>query len=444
MKRKTILVLGLIVFSMILFIQPIRAENGLIEVDPFVINGNLGWYNLSISQSWCSGNGTVNNPYIIENIEIEHTDYDYFTNGLEHCLKIDGSNVFFIIKDCIFHGAGRMPIKKEDGSWIVGYGGNGIWVRNSSNGLIINNICYDNVQNNGIEIWYYSNNIIVKNNTCFNNGDYGIYVGAYCENIIIQENNIGINTDCGISIWRSDNNQIINNSLIGNYGRTGIYLRDHSNYNIIKGNLIDHSETGMELEISDFNNITDNIVHYYQYSIKEMGVNGHYCEGNIIENNTLIFDDFVPPSIHIREPQENQIFNTTSPAFNLYIVERLSSGIVSQWYTLDNGITNYTFSLINFKTGTDSYGEYISADGIDVINQEAWNNLEKGLITIIFYVRDGKGNVACKDLIVIKDVEPEPPEPPDYISYIIGFSILVSFIIIGFIGRFISKRKTKF
>lgn len=152
------------------------------------------------------------------------------------------------------------------------------------------------------------------------------------------------------------------------------------------------------------------------------------------------YDD-IPPSISIIEPFENQIFNITPPSFNIYIVERLETGINSQWYTLDYGISNYTFSLTNFKTGIDSYGEYISADGVGMINQDAWNNFGNSNITVRFYVKDGNGNIAYEEVNIIKNA-PEEPEI-DIMSYIIGFGVGGALVIIGFIGRFVYNKRKK-
>ena len=142
-----------------------------------------------------------------------------------------------------------------------------------------------------------------------------------------------------------------------------------------------------------------------------------------------VYDD-TPPGINIKDPQENQMFDNTPPSFNVQIWDRLSTGIDSHWYTINNGITNYPFSLTNFKTGMDSYGEYISGDGIGVINQDAWNALENGNIMIRFYAKDSNGNVANKKLIVIKNVTNpininDPTEVIDnIIPFIAGFSVV--------------------
>ncbi|MFX0140425.1 MAG: NosD domain-containing protein [Candidatus Hodarchaeota archaeon] len=432
-NKKALILVGFVILSVFLIIPQVRAEDGLIEVSPFIISGNSDWESLSMSQSWCSGNGTINNPYIIENIEVAHTDYDYFDRGVDNCLKIENSDVYFTIRNCMLHGAGRLPIKQDDGSWIIGYGGSGIFLYNCSNGLIINNTCYDNVQSNGIVLADVKNTVVM-NNSCFDNV-VGIYIGAYSENNIVQENNVGTNKNGGIYTYMVYNNKIINNNIIGDYRAShniGINMRESDN-NLIDGNLIDHALTGIELEASDYNNITNNIVYYYEYDIVDYISN----IGNIFENNTCIFDDFMPPSISISEPQNDQIFNRTSPSFNVYIVERLSTGLNSQWYTLNNGTIKYNFSLVNIRIGNDSYGEYIAGDGIGEINQEAWDKLANVNITIRFYAKDNKGNIAYKEVIVVKEAPPEPP----IIEYVIGFIILGITILFGFIGRIYYRKR---
>ena len=200
--------------------------------------------------------------------------------------------------------------------------------------------------------------------------------------------------------------------------------------------ITDGNHDYLQFDISEYSN-RDNISIVLTPSLDRIDADNHvyiysreYFYGGYkprIIWTSLEYDD-MPPSINIRDPQENQIFNNTPPSFNVYIVERLVTGIDSQWYTLDNEISNYPFSLANFKTGIDSYGEYISGDGIGVINQEAWNRLENGNIIIRFYAKDGNGFVAYKEIIVIKNAT-APIEPIErdgnviYIPFIVGFGL---------------------
>jgi parallel beta-helix repeat protein len=437
--KRIFFLLEIIVIGAILFSLPdVRGQDVKITLSPFVID-DLGidgytWEEISL-QEWCKGNGTKWNPYIIENIEIEHTDHDYFDRGLSDCLEIKNSEVYFIIKNCSFHGAGRLPVKQEDGSWLIGYGGEGLSIYNCSNGLIMDNYCYDNIQSSGIEL-SLTRDFEVVNNTCFNNHG-GVYIDFMSENVTVLDNTIRTNSLSGISLSKSDYIRIVNNNIIADYQHyflSGITTSE-SDHNILDGNLIDHAKTGIGLEVSDYNNITNNIIHYYQYDIVEIGRTPppDYCEGNIFDNNTCIFDDFMPPSISIAIPQENSIYNRTAPSFNVYIVERLSTGIDSQWYTVDNGITNHTFTLSNFDTGNDSYGEYIAAYGIGVIDQEVWNRLGNGNIAIRFYANDTLGHIAYSEVIVIKNFSP---------PVIIGYDIYISIGMISVI-LLVMKRRLK-
>ena len=94
--------------------------------------------------------------------------------------------------------------------------------------------------------------------------------------------------------------------------------------------------------------------------------------------------DLIPPNITIHSPTPNQLFGTIAPGFSITITNQ--SPISFTWYTIDGGLTNYTFSGL---TGT--------------INQTAWDNENSGPITIRFYAKDEVGNVNSSQVIVRKD-----------------------------------------
>lgn len=122
------------------------------------------------------------------------------------------------------------------------------------------------------------------------------------------------------------------------------------------------------------------------------------------------------PYITIDNPYENQIFTHQAPQFNLTILE---PDIFGAWYSLDNGLTNFSIN------GTDG-----------VIDQEEWESLNDGYITINFFANDTLGNIGQKDIIVFKDTEApniivlKPIEnstygtiPPNYSVLISGYNI---------------------
>ena len=102
--------------------------------------------------------------------------------------------------------------------------------------------------------------------------------------------------------------------------------------------------------------------------------------------------------------------------------------------------------MTNFRTGNDSYGEYISGDGFGVINQTVWDSQKKGSIMLRFYAKDNLGYISYKEVIVIKGVDPiiDPLEPITDGSNqgISGYCIIVVIGSIG-IGLIIMKRRLK-
>ena len=207
--------------------------------------------------------------------------------------------------------------------------------------------------------------------------------------------------------------------------------------------ITDGSHDYLQFNISKYSN-RDNISIVLTPSLDRIDAQNHvYLHSREAGGNkpkiiwTCLEYDDMPPSISINEPNENQVFYNTPPSFNVYIVERLATGITSQWYTLDNGISNYIFSLTNNKTGMDSYGEYISAEGIGVINQTVWNRLENGNVIIRFYAEDGNGNVGYGVIVVMKNTT-EPIVINNDIIILIGVSVLA---VVGVIYRIKVKKK---
>jgi hypothetical protein len=86
--------------------------------------------------------------------------------------------------------------------------------------------------------------------------------------------------------------------------------------------------------------------------------------------------------LDITDPTENEIFETLAPNFN---IEVPVPNLDTMWYTLNNGLHNYTFTM----NGT--------------INQAAWDALPDGIVNIKFYVNNTLGDIGFKEVNVIKD-----------------------------------------
>ncbi|MFX0020126.1 MAG: NosD domain-containing protein [Promethearchaeota archaeon] len=279
----------LIVFVLITLLLPINHNSGIIKlysanynksdkplVGPIFINGTahgVGAHNWTwaSSQEWCAGNGTLNDPYLIENIRAG--------------IHIINSNCFFVIRYCITH----------------------LLISNTSNGVLFNN-----------SLRYYnditiieSKNFNISNNYIFRSETYGISLNL-CNNFTISNNKlIEINN---YAIYCTDclNLNIVNNYLITmdtyhyhllksiyfsnvNFSKMignimqflkvdyHIFLH-YSNYNFIHNNSIlsSHGFSSLYLQESSFNNITNNS---FQEESQGIILWEECCNNRILYNN---------------------------------------------------------------------------------------------------------------------------------------------------------------
>jgi len=150
----------------ILFLRHFDETLETVEHDPISIESNKGFDEFAASENW-SGNGTITNPYIIDGYNITNTG---------NLIKINNSDVFFQIKNCIFNGRGK---------------GIGIVFNNVSNGCITNNSVFNNKI--GIQLDYFSKKNTISENLISNNSLYGIEIGQDSELNIIKLNDLSEN-----------------------------------------------------------------------------------------------------------------------------------------------------------------------------------------------------------------------------------------------------------
>jgi len=206
-------------------------SSGFWEIAPFIIDGDeSGWdvyqgsdghnWSWAISQPWCSGLGTWNNPYIIENITI-NAQYQ------GSCIRIVDTFKYYVIRNVTVFNSG------------YDYSDAGIRLEWTENGEIVNSTISFNW--NGIIFNDGVHGITISNNDINSNNKNGIFFEYNCNYNNISENTIFYNIN-GISIFDSQYNSISDNWIVasyyGNQNSYGIYL-DHSNYNHIFRNNIE-------------------------------------------------------------------------------------------------------------------------------------------------------------------------------------------------------------
>jgi hypothetical protein len=134
--------------------------------------------------------------------------------------------------------------------------------------------------------------------------------------------------------------------------------------------------------------------------------------GNLSYSEITIIKDTIGPLITINSPIENELFGKTSPEFDITVIE---SNIDLMWYTLDDGLTNISLSLLN-----------------GIIDQSEWNKHSNGPINLKFYILDKAGQVAFAEVTVIKEIRA---------PIIIINSLFILLAIASFISMILIKRK---
>ena len=100
--------------------------------------------------------------------------------------------------------------------------------------------------------------------------------------------------------------------------------------------------------------------------------------GNIESDEVNIIKDAQTPTITVNSPEDDDIFGSSAPSFNVRITD---DNMDTMWYTLDGGLHNYTFT----DNGT--------------IDPTAWAALLDGPVEIIFYANDTFGHLASAGVI---------------------------------------------
>jgi parallel beta-helix repeat protein len=236
-------------------------------------------------QSWFSGgSGTIEAPYIIENLRISGFGI-YYLNGIE----VRNSNSYFTIQGCeIFNSEAAIFLQNVNNSLITENNCH----NNRYDGIYIGEgSCYNNITDNtcfesNIGISVYLNSIynrIVDNTLDYNEDGINL---ENCNHTIISGNSLNHNVGAGIHLYQSGHNTITEN-LASNTENNGIYLDEDSDNNVISKNDLDHNYYGIRLYQSDFNNISENNVFNNSYYGMDFEVsNFNDVVGNIIANNT--------------------------------------------------------------------------------------------------------------------------------------------------------------
>ncbi|MGB5911938.1 MAG: NosD domain-containing protein [Promethearchaeia archaeon] len=188
--------------------------------DIVIINdlpGSMTSWTWAKGQGYCTGSGTMGDPYIISDFFFNTSTYSY------NCLTIVNSRKNFIIEDCLFKGDS-------------GYAG--VELDNTTKGIIRSNELYPLT---GLLVWIRNSSLNeIYRNKASAGSLYGIIVdgfGGICSSNIISTNLVSFNLETGIAIGGNCLlNQIIDNTVYNN--TEGIELFGSSDNNSVHGNII--------------------------------------------------------------------------------------------------------------------------------------------------------------------------------------------------------------
>jgi len=302
-------------------------------LSPIVIDDNGGgdylWWQAA-NEPWCSGSGTENDPYIIENITING-------DNSGSCLTIRDSNRYFIIRNCRFYGAGY----PQTGTYPAG-----IKLYNAGHGKLIENDCNSN------------------------------YIGIYLENSHgnqITENQANIAMDAGIYLVDSNNNNIEKNIVYDGYWYGMFIIGDN---NIISENIVSgNSWRGISLAWGLNNIISDNLIKYNSYGIEivECFSINTISRNNITDNGKGIY----LTACHDAIISENKINENTDGIYSDYNCKdnQISRNIIDN---NGDGIyldleCDYNIIYENNLDDNDNYGIYIGSSNYNLAFQNTLN-----------------------------------------------------------------------
>ena len=328
----------------------------------------------------CTGSGTYSDPYAIKNLEIDG-------EGSGTCILIEDSDAYFRIQNCTVFNSGNT--------------GSGIYLKNVSNGKIIDNNCSFN--KNGI-LTYFSKNNTILGNIAYNNSRYGIFLDSRCNDTKIEGNTVCFNSEIGIFIdggvyiiHHSYNNLIINNNvsynraegirvvftndskIINNIavnngvsiniqlcqnitiatntlqeGGRGIEAWNLKLLNIFKNN-ISHLSTGLDIQNSNSVNITNNHISENHIGIT---LGGFYGDPQRPENG-IISENFISDC--------SQAGISIGNMFNLTITGNVmqNCGILIRGYSSVYHSSSHTIDITNLVNGNPVY-YYVNQTNLEI------------------------------------------------------------------------------
>lgn len=333
-------------------------------------------------QPWCSGNGSENNPYIIENLKING-------NNASSCIEIVDSNEYFVVRNCTLYNSSL---------GVYPYFDAGLKLFNVSNGMIFENNCSYN-EYNGISLNYYCNNNIICDNVMHNNS-VGISLSFWSSSNSVLKNEAYHNIYYGIClIWGSNSNNVTDNIAWGN-GNIGIAAVLNSNFNRIENNIISENLDGISVGLITWN---CTIINNQIYENLRYGI----CIFTQGDNNTILLNSIINNKIcgiNITSSERNLIYLNSLVSNGLNAID---DGVFNAWDNktignfwhdyagndAGNGTGNVPYYITGTATSLDNHPIIDSIPSVDLIVNTT-NIMERQFVRFNCEASGGNGHLS--------------------------------------------------
>ena len=234
------IILSLLVFSCLIINSKIITgdsanqtyiEQTYIDHEPIIITSDSDF-------SVFSGSGTLEEPYVIEGLNI--------TTSEKYGISVSLTTKHFVIRDCYIDATNA-----------------GITIEMVAEGttVLINNICTRNENSNGAGIQIaFSNKVGLRDNICNDNEAYGILLFFSYELILYQNtcNNNGMNGIVAVYA----NNSLFSDNVCNNNGWEGLYLAGSAGSYLVSNIFSDNQEYGIRIEYADYSTLVNNTMEH--------------------------------------------------------------------------------------------------------------------------------------------------------------------------------------
>ena len=310
---------------------------------PITIVGNDDFSN----QGW-PGEGTVDEPYVIEGLNITSSST---------CISISDTRVYFEIRNCLISS----PSISDN---------TGIHINNATHGRIYD--CVIDSHSSGIHL-QRSDYCELMNNYAINSSESGIHL-SFTNDCTLFQNTANFNLIHGFLLESAFNTTLIQNTAYDNLINGYHFEGSSTHCTLIRNEASENSDNGFYFYHSHFTKLIDN----YAVGNSAAGFYADYAYYSDFNNNTVSNNEHGVVVVH--SDYCEFYFNTAIENDNYGFFFRSQSLTIINNTAIDNGGTGFSVydsdncKLINNTALRNSNGFGVSGDFNEIFQNTALNN----------------------------------------------------------------------